>query len=204
MSLLLSPIILRYAFFAKKIGSWNQVDLYSAKDENLPGKVANVFISGFSFGKGPAKPVIFVAEGASRILSKNALEAVFAHELSHLECQHLLKRSLKGISSFIIASLLTSILLIGMQLSGYSQIGSFIALFAGLVPAFLSWMTVRKLIWSQELEADFHAVTHFNVRPESLMEALHCLQSSAEKSRVIELHPLVLERMNVLKMKCAA
>lgn len=203
MSLMISPLILRYAFFAKKIGTWSGVDVYSAADADLPGKNANIFISGFSFGIGPIKPTIFVAEGAARVLSRTALEAVFAHEMSHLECQHLLKRAGSGIGAFLIASLLTAFTLIGLHWSGYTEMSSFFSLVAGVIPALLTWLTIRKMAWSQELEADAHALLRFNIAPESLIEALGVLQKSADRIHGTEVHPLVAERLEILRAKCA-
>ncbi len=202
-SLLISPLILRYAFFAKRVGVWQGVDVYRAADVDLPGRTANVFVSGFSFGIGPLKPTIFVAEGAARVLSRSALEAVFAHELSHLQCQHLLKRALHGVAAFLVASILTAITLIGMHWSGYSEIGGAFSLVAGIIPAALTWLTIRKLAWSQELEADAHALAVFAVKPESLIEALQTLQTAISRHSPMAVHPLVTERLNILRAKCA-
>jgi len=200
-SIAVSPMILRYAFFAKKVGRWNNVDVYRAADEDLPGKTANVFIAGFSFGIGPLKPAIFVAESATRILSRTAMEAVFAHEMSHLRCQHLLKRTLKGIGAFLVGSLLTSVTLLGLHWSGYTELGGFFSIIAGIVPAALTWLTIRSLAWDQELEADAYALTHFNILPESLLEALRVLQKAATGTRRVETHPLVAARIEILKNK---
>lgn len=202
LSLFLSPFILRFAFFAKKIGTWSKVDVYSVADEDLPGKTANVFISGFSFGIGPFKPAIFVADGAAQVLSRPALEAVFAHEMSHLQCQHLLKRTLRGIGAFLFASLFTAITLIGLQWSGYAELGGFFSLVSGVIPAVLTWLTIRKMAWSQEIEADSHALRHFDVAPESLIEALRTLQNTAEQTVGAKIHPLVAERLSILHAKC--
>lgn len=202
LSLFISPLILRFAFFAKRIGNWNGVDVYSAADADLPGKTANVFISGFSFGYGPFKPTIFVAEGAAQILSRSALEAVFAHELSHLQCQHLLKRTFRGIGAFLLASVFTAITLVGLQWSGYAELGGFFSLISGVIPAVLTWLTIRKMAWSQEIEADSHALKHFEIAPESLIEALRTLQGAAVRVSGADIHPLVAERLTLLQAKC--
>jgi Zn-dependent protease with chaperone function len=194
-SLFVSPLILRHAFFAKKVGDWNGIAIYSAADDDLPGRHPNVFVSGFSFGIGPLRPSIFVAEGAARALSKEALLAVFAHEFSHLECRHLMKRVITGISTFVGASFLTAVTLIGLHWSGYTEIGGTFSAISGILPAILTWMAVRQLLWNQELEADANAVTNHAVDPETLVLALETL------GRVIggRTHPLVEARLAVLR-----
>jgi len=199
-SLFVSPLLLRHAFFAKSVGEWNGIDVYSVADEDLPGRVPNIFVSGFSFGFGPMKPAIFVGEGAARVLSREAMRAVFAHEVSHLECRHLLKRVGVGISTFIAASVLTSVMLIGLQWSGYAEIGGIFSAFAGIIPAVLTWMTMRKMIWAQEFEADENAMLRHGVSPETLLGALVTLQRAIGG----EAHPLVADRMAVCRTKIAA
>lgn len=196
-SLLISPVILRYAFFAKKIGDWNGVAVYSAADADLPGRLPNVFVSGFSFGFGPLKPAIFVAEGAVRVLSREALLAVFAHEFSHLDCRHLLKRVLTGVSTFVLASFLTAATLIGLHWSGYSEIGGAFSVVSGVVPAVLTWMTIRQLLWRQEFEADANAIARHGVKPEALISALETLQRAIGGAA----HPLVAARIDACRAK---
>jgi Zn-dependent protease with chaperone function len=190
-SLFVSPFVLRHAFFAKLIGEWNGTTVYSAADEDLPGRLPNIFVAGFSFGIGPFKPAVFIAEGAVRILSKETLEAVFAHELAHLDCRHLWKRLVVGVGTFLVASFLTSVALIGLHWSGYTEIGGFFSLIAGILPATLTWMTMRQMMWNQEFEADRHALDHYGIDPAYLLQALRTLQRSIGG----EPHPLVAERM---------
>ncbi len=199
-SLFVSPLVLRYAFFAKKIGDWNGVAVFAAADEDLPGRLPNVFVSGFSFGIGPLKPAIFVAEGAIRVLSRESLGAVFAHEFSHLECHHLFKRVVTGVSTFVGGSFLTAVALIGLHWSGYTEIGGAFSAVSGILPAVLTWMAIRQLLWRQELEADANAIARHAVSPESLVGALESLQ------RVIggNPHPLVVARVVACRAKFAA
>ncbi len=196
-SLFASPFVLRHAFFATPIGEWQGTMVYSAADEDLPGRLPNIFVAGFSFGVGIFRPAIFVAEGAIRILPKDALEAVFAHELSHLACRHLWKRLVVGVSTFLIASFLTSVALIGLHWSGYTEIGGFFSLIAGILPAALTWMTMRQMIWNQECEADRHAMDEYGVGPAQLLSALEILQRAMGG----EPHPLVAERMGVCRTR---
>lgn len=192
-----SPLVLRYAFFARKIGEWHGVTVYSAGDEDLPGRLPNVFVAGFGFGRGPFRPAIFAAEGAIRILSREALEAVFAHELSHLACQHLTKRMVKAIGVFLVASLLTSMTLIGLHWSGYAEIGGFFSIISGILPAVLTWMSISQMSWRQEFEADENAVRQFGVSSESLLNALVSLQKAIGGGT----HPLVTARMEALRLQ---
>ncbi|MBC7385071.1 MAG: M48 family metalloprotease [Cryobacterium sp.] len=195
LSLLVSPFTLRHAFFARAIGEWNGVSLYAAADSDLPGKLPNVFVSGFSFGRGIFRPVIFASEGALKLLAPSALEAVFAHELSHLNQNHLLKRMLRAIGTFIVASVLTAATLIGMHWSGYANLGGAFSLVAGIIPALLTWMTMRQLLWDQEFEADETAMKIFQIKATSLLEALTTLQAAIERSTGSKAHPLVSERI---------
>jgi Zn-dependent protease with chaperone function len=194
-SLYMSPFVLRYAFFAKKIGTWNDVSIYSAADADLPGKNPNVFVAGFSFGKGPMRASIFVAEGASKFLSKQDLEAVFAHELSHLECRHLTKRVVSGVATFVSASFLTALTLIGLQWSGYTEIGGILSVLSGVAPAVLTWMAIRQMIWNQEFEADTHAIVRYGVSPEALVSALTTFQRFIGGNT----HPLVSARIEACR-----
>ncbi|MBS1962766.1 MAG: M48 family metalloprotease [Bdellovibrionales bacterium] len=199
-SLFASPLVLRHAFFARPIGEWNGIRLFAAADADLPGGAPNVFVSGFSFGFGPFRPAIFVAEGAARILPRPALEAVLAHEYSHLACRHLGKRVFAGITTFVAASFFTSIALIGLHWSGYTEFGGFLSLLSGVIPAALTWMTVRRLLWDQEFEADAHAMDRLGVSPGRLLEALETLQRAIGG----EPHPLVAERMSVARARISS
>lgn len=199
-SLLVSPVVLRHAFFAKKIGEWNGVAVYSAADADLPGRLPNVFVAGFSFGFGPLKPAIFVAEGAARVLSNDALLAVFAHELSHLDCHHLFKRVITGVSTFVLASFLTAAALIGLHWSGYSEIGGVFSVVSGVLPALLTWMTIRQLLWRQEFEADANAISRHGIAPEALIQALETLQRAIGG----QAHPLVAARIEACRGKIMA
>jgi Zn-dependent protease with chaperone function len=197
LSLLVSPVILRFAFFATKIGEWNGTSVYTAADADLPGRLPNVFVSGFSFAVGPLKPAIFVAEGAIRILPREALQAVFAHEMSHLECHHLTKRVFTGILTFVGASFLTAIMLIGLHWSGYTEIGGIFSVIAGILPAVLTWMAIRQQLWNQELEADANAIKRHQIRPENLISALEILQRAIGGAP----HPLVATRLEICRAK---
>lgn len=199
-SLLVSPVVLRHAFFATPLGDWDGVSVYSAADEDLPGHAPNVFVAGFSFGIGPFRPAIFIAEGAIRVLSRPSLEAVFAHEFSHLERAHLAKRLVAGVTTFVTTSFLTAVSLIGLHWSGYAEIGGIFSAISGVVPAVLTWMTIRQLIWRQELEADRNALDRHGVAPEALLSALESLQRAIGG----EPHPLVASRMEACRSRIMA
>jgi Zn-dependent protease with chaperone function len=199
-SLFVSPLVLRHAFFAKRIGEWNGVAVYAAADEDLPGRLPNILVAGFSRGFGPFKPAIFVAEGAIQVLSQDALRAVFAHEFSHLECRHLSKRVLTGVSTFVAGSFLTAIALIGLHWSGYTEIGGFFSALSGILPALLTWLTIRQLLWRQEFEADENAIERHGVAPEALLIALETLQRAIG----IDPHPLVAARMEACRARITA
>lgn len=199
-SLFVSPFILRFAFFAKPVGNWKNVIVYQAADEDLPGRLPNVFVAGFSFGVGPFAPAIFVAEGAAATLSKGALEAVFAHEMSHLACQHLGKRVFSAVLTFLLASILTAATFLGMHWSGYAEMGGVFSLIAGIIPALLTWMTMRQMMWDQELEADDCAIQIYHAEPASLLEAMTTLQAIMGLREVgTSIHPLVALRMERLR-----
>jgi Zn-dependent protease with chaperone function len=199
-SLLVSPLVLRFAFFATPLGEWNGIAVHSAADEDLPGHAPNVFVAGFSFGIGALRPAIFVSEGAIRALSRDSLVAVFAHEISHLECRHLAKRVVAGVASFLAASFLTAIMLIGLHWSGYAEIGGIFSAISGVVPAVLTWMTIRQMIWRQELEADRNAIARHGVAPEALFSALETLQRAIGGNP----HPLVAARMEACRSRIMA
>lgn len=195
MSFYVSPFVLRYAFFAKRIGEWKGVPVFAAEDADLPGKIPNVFVAGFRPAIGPFRPSIFASRTVFALLDPEALEAVFAHEVSHLELNHARKRLITGISTFISASLFTSAVLIGIQWSGYAKIGGILSIFAGLVPAALTWLSIRNLVWKQEIEADTNATRIHGVLPEHLHAALLRLQTRIGGNP----HPLVITRMERLK-----
>ncbi len=192
-----SPWVLRYAFFATRIGEWSGVAVYSARDEDLPGRLPNVFVAGFARAWGPFRPVIFVAEGALRALKQDSLEAVFAHELSHLDCRHLSRRLFRAVGVFLLASFLTSITLIGLHWSGYTGMGGAFSVVAGILPALLTWMAIGQMGWEQEFEADEAALRNYGVAPEALLSALIAMQKAIGG----EAHPLVSARMDSLRQK---
>jgi Zn-dependent protease with chaperone function len=194
-SFYVSPVVLRYAFFAERVGEWHGANVYACDAADLPGGMPNVFVAGFRRGIGPFRPAIFASRESFRILGRDALEAVFAHEMSHLSRSHLRKRLLAGMATFLVASVLTSAMLLGAEWSGYTSIGGGLATLAGILPAALTWLTMRNMTWTQELEADEGAIRIYGASPGALLSALERLQAEIGG----ETHPLVSARMRMLK-----
>jgi Zn-dependent protease with chaperone function len=197
LSFYISPFILRHAFFAERIGQWNGISVHVCDESDLPGNAPNIFIAGFRRGMGPFRPTIFASRSAFRILGRDALEAVFAHEISHLKLGHLRKRLGTALATFTGASVLTSALLLGMQWSGYAAINGVLSVLGGLIPAVLTWMSMRNLLWTQEFEADENAIQAYGAEPGALLDALLSLQTAIGG----RLHPLVEARMTKLRAR---
>jgi Zn-dependent protease with chaperone function len=199
-SFYVSPFVLRHAFFAVPIGNWKGISVYACDEADLPGKVPNIFIAGFRRGIGPFRPAIFASQSALGMLRRPALEAVFAHELSHLRLGHLRKRLGTAMMTFVAASVLTSAVLLGMQWTGYTTINGLLSVFGGLVPAALTWMSMKNLLWVQEFEADENAIRAYGAEPQALLEALTTLQKAIGGTT----HPLVEARMEKLRARIEA
>jgi Zn-dependent protease with chaperone function len=199
-SFYVSPFVLRHAFFAVPIGNWKGISVYACEEADLPGKAPNIFIAGFRRGVGPFRPAIFASRTALSLLERPALEAVFAHELSHLRLGHLRKRLGTAMTTFVTASVLTSAVLLGMQWTGYTAVNGLLSILGGIVPAVLTWMSMKNLLWSQEFEADENAIRVFGAEPGALLEALTSLQTAIGGRT----HPLVEARMEKLRALVAS
>lgn len=205
----LSPRLLQASFFAKPTRNPEaiallqeilvnspqiQADFYEIDDEEYPLFGPNVVVSGFTRGRGWLKPAVFAAKSVLRTCPKAEIHAILAHEMAHLNEWHLLKRIRGALATFLIATLFTSFVIVGMQWSGYAQVATLVATISGIVPAILTWMQTKVQIRSQEKEADQKAIETFGAAPEALLTALKRL--TTDSGRVP--HPIVEERIQIL------
>lgn len=174
-----------------------EIRLYEIDDGAYPIFGANVVVAGITFGRGFFRPAIFAAQSVLRTCPPDELHAIFAHEVAHLSEWHLFKRIRGAFSTFLVATFFTSLLVVGLQWSGYVQVAALTAAISGLIPAILTWIHTRVQMREQEKEADRTAIEVFGAETDALLSALERLTARTGAPP----HPYVAERMAILKQK---
>ena len=141
-------------------------------------KAAAAFVSGFSWGRGPFKPALFASQSLLESLSKEELNAVMLHEISHLRLKHLRKRF--SLSAALVAGLTVcgvATLIIGQWL--FSGQAPLVRELLGPAVAIAAFIWAFRVLGLQsrrhETEADFFAVRTLNAQLADLTSALRKL-----------------------------
>jgi len=136
----------------------------------------------FATGRNPQKAVISVTEGLMRLLSKEEIEGVLAHELAHIKNRDILIGSIAA----VMAGALTVIARMGMwgamlgggrRREGGGAIIQLVALILAPIAALLIRMAISR---AREYQADSTAAD-ITGNPSGLAKALRSLQQTAQR-----------------------
>jgi Zn-dependent protease with chaperone function len=153
-------------------------------------------ISGFGFGRGIFQPGLFLGETLFEKLSEDEVEAVVAHEASHLYHGHLLKRAGLGFTVFVSSMFLCGIFLVIQHYPEPPRYPALLLLsFFLLVPGVITASFLKLQTIAAEFEADQTAVLKFGASALSLISALRKLEESSG------LPPQELTRTRILALQ---
>lgn len=139
----------------------------------IPSDQANAFAT----GRNPENAAVAVTNGIVRMLSKDELKGVIAHELAHIKHRDILTSSIAA----TVAAAITMLARFGMFFGGDRDRGSAINSILMLILAPLAAMMIQMAISrSREFAAD-HEGALICGKPEALASALQRLQSGAER-----------------------
>ncbi len=131
----------------------------------------------FATGRNPENAAVAVTNGIVRLLSKDELRGVIAHELAHIKHRDILTSSIAA----TVAAAITLLARFGAFFGGNRDRGSMISSLLMLILAPLAAMMIQMAISrSREFAAD-HEGALICGKPEALASALNRLQSSAER-----------------------
>ncbi|WGW12613.1 zinc metalloprotease HtpX [Saxibacter everestensis] len=137
----------------------------------------------FATGRSPERSVICVTTGLLRRLDRNEVEAVLAHELSHVAHRDVTVMTVAGVAGVIAGVMMRSFLYTGLGRNNNNN-GVPIQLIATLVGAIvyaLSFVLIRVLSRYRELAAD-RAAAYLTGAPSTLSSAL--VKISGEMGRI--------------------
>lgn len=151
-----------------------KADLPMPKLYVIPSDQPNAFAT----GRNPDHSAVAVTNGIVRLLSKQELEGVIAHELAHVQNRDILISSIAA----TLAAAITIIARFGLFFGGGRDrggaLGSILMLILAPIAAILIQMAISR---SREFVADRDGA-EISGRPEALASALERLQRGAEKS----------------------
>ena len=132
----------------------------------------------FATGRNPDHSAVAVTNGIVRLLSKQELEGVIAHELAHVQNRDILTSSIAA----TLAAAITIIARFGLFFGGGRDRGGALASILMLILAPIAAVMIQMAISrAREFAADRDGAEICG-RPESLASALERLQRGAEKS----------------------
>lgn len=132
-----------------------------------------VLYSGFSSGRGPFAPGLFLSHSLLDRLSGGELRAALFREASHTRLHHFRKRLFFGCMIGITAVALAGTILVLSVRGGLSpELSALTRLAAVFIPLLVPFFFVRAQVRRQEEEADFHAVSVLGADAEELSSLL--------------------------------
>lgn len=145
----------------------------------------NAMVTGMFASTGIASPVLLLTENIHEVLKPIELQAVIAHEISHLKLHHLFQRTLYMISSVICGMVAVSLTLFGFSALRFPGI-AVMYFAAGTLGAWMVLHTTlqKRQIRRQEFEADAFAVTHLGADPAAILSAIETLSKLSGADQV--------------------
>jgi heat shock protein HtpX len=151
----------------------------------------------FATGRNPDHAVVAVTEGILRVLSRQELEGVLAHELGHVKHRDILIGSLAAVLAQAIMLLSRLAFFFGSrgrdEDSGGNGVAAILVLILGPIAAFLLQMAISR---SREYEADAYSA-HITGRPDMLASALERLASQNRQAPMRSAEPATAHMMIV-------
>jgi Zn-dependent protease with chaperone function len=152
---------------------------------------ANAMIAGFTRGKGPFKPALFITKTLLEHFPEEEIKAVVLHEVSHLAFNHLRQRFVLGFLSVIGATL--SMALFILVAPKFATLGL-------LISMAMPFILMRQQNQRQELEADREAILKFGASFEGLAGALRRIdQLNNPQLKLSGGHPATERRLILIR-----
>ena len=158
----------------------------------VPDETPNAFAT----GRNPEHAVVAVTEGILRILSRQELEGVLAHELGHVKHRDILIGSLAAVLAQAIMLLSRLAMWVGPRGDDDrrgSALGGLLIAILGPLAALLLQMALSR---SREYEADDYSA-HLTGRPDMLAAALGRLESGNQQRPMRDAEPATAHMMIV-------
>lgn len=192
---LLSPILISYFQNSKELQDPQIVEVIHKRlaQAGLPilrvdqwedgaRKSANAMVVGLIHVPRFFRARLLLSESVVKDFDKDELDAILAHEISHFRLNHLSKRVWTPFATY-----LTIILLGVMAVAPFGTAKGLATLYtiAVVVFAYLVAFTVLlpKLVYAQELDADWFAVNHFGIDRDLYLKTLDKMLSYNEPSK---------------------
>lgn len=193
-----SAAVFRFAYEteARALPEWPSLPIQAYSDERFPHLGKNAFVVGVPFAG--LRPLVFVAESVLRGCTADERAAILAHESAHLAAGDIQKRLRSGIGTFLSAAFFSALCVAGLSMMGFMETAIQVGAVSGVIPVCIVWISQKRMLERQEIEADRRAVREFGVAPESLYAALAKL-SRWNDGRVA---PIVQRRMEILRFQC--
>lgn len=142
-------------------------------------KVANAFVVGLARAPGPFRGRIGISDSLIQDFTKPEIDAIVAHEISHFRQNHIARRMWIPLIAF---ALLFVGLIFAMRFHPWPnlalvtippEITVYFYSFLGIVLWFTNFFYItRRLVRSQELDADWLALHHFRLDPDLYFSTL--------------------------------
>jgi Zn-dependent protease with chaperone function len=177
----------------------------SVRDEK---KLYNAFIAGFRSARGIFSPALFLTDSLVKEFSSEEIQAIIAHEVSHLALNHGWKRfaytllAITGALSVAVVAMTVTVFILPSLFWGP------VYLMGMLVPFMATGVLVKRQMRGHEFEADRHAVLDLNIESQTLSSVLEKLEQLAgadkkgfaEKKRSFfrDTHPTAQDRILAL------
>jgi Zn-dependent protease with chaperone function len=221
----ISPWVIRFAFSSRRESDARVLDLVKKvfARAKIPaprivrmdiGRSYFAAIAGFRISFLHWQPTLFLSDALVQGLEEAELEAVIAHELVHVQRNHLLKRVawFIGLLFFFGTFCYAAAIGLGSRLLAQGWLlpveYKALNLFFGLFTIFILIWSLRKVVRHQETEADAYAVADFGANAHALVSALDKILAVVKRSRTKQsmlswiipaaAHPTVAEREVIL------
>ncbi len=166
-----------------------------ATEADLPmpriGVMASPVPNAFATGRSPSNAVVAVTDSITRMLNKDELEAVLAHELSHVKNRDMLTLTVASFLSMLAFLIMRNWLFIGLFGRRDNNGGALILVFiASILVWVVSTLLIRALSRYREFAAD-RGSAYMTKNPRALISALQKISGRmdyipAEKKQEVE------------------
>lgn len=156
----------------------------------------NAMLAGFGGGRGWLKPSMFLTRSLFQKLSPAERQAVLLHEVSHLKLKHIRSRFLVTFGALVAATVLSGLIILGALWWLPSSVAFFLVVGAMFLPSVVPYVCARRLVTTQEGEADLFAVFELGADLDALANALRLLD---RKGFSMTGHPATQNRIAALQ-----
>lgn len=182
-----SPLLVRLMLPSKKITNGNLLGILKQElsQAGLPSYQCysleleqfgsfNALVVGTAWGKGPAKPSIFVSKSLLTHLNELEFRSIIRHEIGHLKLKHIRKRFLMSFLAYVVPSVILISIAFFLLPDEFQEIGITLAIIGAVI---CQIFLLRRQTRFQEMEADAYAVFNLGSSIDDFEGALKKLSS---------------------------